>query len=214
MAKLAVERLAPRRVAIAVMEMQRGVVGDLAGIPDLAKAAAEAELVPRCAALLRAARAAGVRVVHCHAAFRADRAGTPRNVPLVERLLENPSHLRLGSPGAESVPELGPEPPDLVSVRLHGMSPFTGTELDSWLRAEQVDTVVATGVSLNVGIVGLVIEAVNHGYHVVVPRDCVVGLPVEYGRDVLRYALSSLATLTTSAELVEAWGGGPEAGLG
>ena len=55
------------------MELQRGVVGDLACIPELGKAVAEAGVIAQTARLLRAARAAGVRVIHCTAAFRRDR---------------------------------------------------------------------------------------------------------------------------------------------
>ena len=64
---------------------------------------------------------------------------------------------------------------------------------------------IATGVSLNVGIIGLTIEAVNHGYHVVIPRDCVAGYPTEYGEAVLANTLSRLAHFTTSEELVGLW---------
>ena len=199
------ELSAPDRCAVLVMELQRGVVGDLASMPALAKIVQDAGVIATTARVLDAARAAGVRVIHCHAAFRRDRAGTPLNVPLVNGLLRNPDHMVVGEPTVESVPELGPDPRDLVSQRFHGMSPFAATELDAFLRAECASTVIATGVSLNVGIIGLTIEAVNHGYHVVIPRDCVVGYPVEYGEAVLANTLSRLAHFTTSGELVERW---------
>ncbi len=199
------ELTTPGRCAVLVMELQRGVVGDLATMPALAQAVQSAGVVAATARVLDAARAAGVRVIHCHAAFRRDRAGTPRNVPLVNGLLRNPDHMVVGEPTVESVPELGPDPRDLVSQRFHGMSPFAATELDAFLRAEGAATVIATGVSLNVGIIGLTIEAVNHGYHVVIPRDCVVGYPAEYGEAVLANTLSRLAHFTTSAELIAGW---------
>jgi nicotinamidase-related amidase len=199
------ELVAPGRCAVLVMELQRGVVGDLAAMPALAKAVQEVGLITATARVLDAARAAGVRVIHCHAAFRRDRAGTPRNVPLVNALLRNPDHMLIGEPTVESVPELGPDPRDLVSQRFHGMSPFAATELDAFLRAEGANTVIAAGVSLNVGIVGLTIEAVNHGYHVVIPRDCVAGYPAEYGEAVLANTLSRLAHFTTGDELARIW---------
>jgi biuret amidohydrolase len=111
----------------------------------------------------------------------------------------------VGEPTVDSVPELGPDPRDVVSQRFHGMSPFAATELDALLRAEGATTVIATGVSLNVGIIGLAIEAVNHGYHVVIPRDCVAGYPAEYGEAVLQNTLSRLAHFTTSGELIGCW---------
>jgi nicotinamidase-related amidase len=197
--------VAKGRCAVVVMELQRGVVGDLACIPELGKAVAEAGVITQTAALLRAARRAGVRVVHCTAAFRRDRAGSPGNVPLVNHLLRNPEHLLVGSPAAEVVPELGPEPEDLVSQRFHGMSPFSGTSLEPWLRSEGATTVIAAGVSLNVGITGLVIEAVNRCYRVVVARDCVAGWPLEYGELVLEKTVGQLATLATADEIAAVW---------
>jgi nicotinamidase-related amidase len=89
---------------------------------------------------------------------------------------------------------------------MHGMSPFAGTSLDVTLRAEGIRTIVATGVSVNVGIFGLVIEAVNHGYRVVIATDCVTGMPAEYAEAVLKNSLTLLATLRTSREILDVWG--------
>jgi hypothetical protein len=63
-------------------------------------------------------------------------------------------------------------------------------------------------VSLNRGIIGISIEAVNHGYEVVVPRDAVIGYPREYGEQVLRYTLDGLVTLSAVDELCEIWSAG------
>ena len=193
------------RSAVLTMEIQRGVVGDLASIPALQKTVAESGIIPNTAKLLAAARARGVRVVHCTAAFRRDRAGSFHNVPMVNALLANPDYLVSGSAEAELVPALGPEPDDLVTERFHGMSPFTSTSLDAWLRSSGITTVIATGVSLNVGILGLSIEAINRGYHVVIPADCVAGHPRDYGELVLENSLRQLTKLTTSDEIVAAW---------
>ena len=172
------------RAAVLTMELQRGVVGDLSSFPELAAAAQEVGVVANTARLLDAARAAGVPVVHCTAGFRPDRRGSPPNAPLIAAMLRRPEHLVDGTPAVELVPELGPAPGDLVSHRAHGVSPFVGTSLDPTLRALGVSTVVATGVSLNLGIVGLAIEAVDLGYRVVVVRDAVCGVPAEYCRRV------------------------------
>ena len=192
--------------AILTMEVQRGVIGDLAALRPLADVVDEAGMIPNIAALLAVARRQGTPVVHCRAVFRHDRAGSFRNVPMVNRMLENPDHLLLGSPQAELVPELGPGETDLDSARMHGMSPFFGTALDPMLRSAGVATVIATGVSLNVGIPGMVIEAINRGYHVVIPTDCVVGYPPEYGQAVLANSLARITTLTTSKEILDIWG--------
>src|SRR5580693_4423862 len=179
------ELVSPSHTAVLTMEVQRAVIGDLSKIPELAHAAEETGVIPNIARLLAAARPLHVPVIHCLAAFRADRAGTVVNCALIGSVLRKPDHMLTGSPAAELVPALGPEPGDLVSTRLHGVSPFIGTSLDPWLRSLGVRTVVATGVSVNLGVLGLAIEAVNLGYSVVVPRDTVAGIPADYADAVL-----------------------------
>ena len=85
------------------------------------------------------------------------------------------------------------------------MSPFSGTSLDPTLRSLGVSTVVATGVSLNLGIVGLAIEAVNLGYRVVVVRDAVCGVPADYADAVLRHTVALVATVATTDEVAAAF---------
>jgi nicotinamidase-related amidase len=198
--------VAPARTAVLTMEMQRGIVGDLAKVPTTAGAASRSGIAGPLAALLGAARAAGARVVHCTVSFRPDRAGTFRNVPMVNRFLDaDPDHLTIGTPQVEVLPVLLDAEHDLESMRHHGMGPFTGTTLDPLLRALRTATIVATGVSLNRGVTAMTLEALGCGYHVVIPTDCVVGYPDEYAQAVLEHGLAPVAHLTTSAELAAAW---------
>ncbi|MFF4198430.1 isochorismatase family cysteine hydrolase [Nonomuraea sp. NPDC001831] len=193
------------RSAVLVMEMQRGVVGDLTKFPDLVAACARHDVVPNAARVLRTARAAGLPVIHCTAAFRPDRAGSHTgNCPFIVSLLKDPAHMLEGTPAVEVLPELR-EDGDLESRRHHGFSPFTGTSLDMTLRSLGVSSVVAMGVSLNLGIPGLALEAVDLGYRVTVVRDAVAGIPEDYAEAVLRNTISLLATRVAAADLVRAW---------
>jgi nicotinamidase-related amidase len=195
----------PAHTAVLTMEMQRGVIGDLASIPTLAEVAASTGIVDATARLLDAARRAGARVVHCTAQFRPDRAGSATNAPLLAVMLRNPGHLVVDSDAAQVMPELDPQPGDVISPRAHGLSPFTGTSLDITLRNLGVRTVVATGVSVNIGVFGLVLEAVNLGYSVVLATDCVTGVPAEYAAAVVDHSLSLMATCARADQLVEIW---------
>jgi nicotinamidase-related amidase len=201
------ELVRPERTALVTQELQRGVVGDLSPLPHLA-AAAEAAL-PQVARLVRAARRAGVLVVHCTAERRPDGRGANRNARIFQYMAKSEPRLLPGSAAAALVPELSVAESDLVLPRLHGLSPFQGTELDFLLRNEGVTTLVATGVSLNVAIQALAFDAVNASYQVVIPRDAVAGFPPEYAEAVLANTLGAVATLTTAAALCEAWGGEP-----
>jgi nicotinamidase-related amidase len=73
------------------------------------------------------------------------------------------------------------------------------------LRNLGVSTLVVTGVSVNVAVTNLVMEAVNRGFDVVVPRDAVCGIPADYADAVIDNTLSLLATITTVDELVTIW---------
>lgn len=195
----------PAHTALLVMEMQRGVVGDLARFPELVKVCAERDVVAHAARAAAAARAAGVRVVQCTAAFRADRAGShTSNSPFIRSLLRDPAHMLEATGAVEVLPELT-DPADLESRRYHGFSPFTGTSLDMTLRSLGVRTVVAAGLSLNLGIPGLCLEAANLGYQVAVLTDAVAGMPAEYGDAIMANTVSLLAARITTADLLDAW---------
>lgn len=199
------ELAAPDRAALVLQEVQNGVVGEPSVLPALAAAAASTDLVGRCARLAAAARGAGVPVVHCLAETRPDGRGANRNARLFAAVRRAPVQLTPGT-AAVAVPEaVGVAPEDLVLRRHHGLGPVTGTELDPTLRHLGVTTVVAVGVSLNVGILDLAFGAVNLGYRVVVPADAVAGVPVDYGRAVLEHTLAVVATLTTTDAVARVW---------
>lgn len=194
----------PAHTAIVTSEVQNGVVGARSALPALAELAGP--MVDRLSVLLAVARPAGVRVIHATAARRADAAGSNTNARLFAAVRKSAVALLPGSPEAEVVAEIGPEPEDLVLTRLHGLNPMAGTDLDPILRNLGVRTVVVSGVSVNVAVTNLVMDAVNHGYQVVVPRDAVCGIPVEYADSVIDNTLAVLATITTVDDLVATWG--------
>jgi nicotinamidase-related amidase len=208
-----VDLIAPAHTAVVISEMQRGIVGDLAGpaLGELVAAVRERDAVGRLRTLAAGARQHGVPVVHATLQYRKDRVGVRINTPLMAITLRNPDHMLEGSPSAEIIPELGPEPGDIVHDRRHGMSAFTGTDLDSILRSLDVRTLVIGGVSLNEAIIGMAIEAVNLGYSVAIVRDASVGMPQQFAEDMLRHAFSLLGALPTVDDVLAAWADAPAA---
>jgi|SRR5947209_7343324 len=199
------ELVAPHHTAVVTSEVQRGVIGDSSALPELAAAARKAKLIPNVAKIVRAARRAGVHVVHATAFHRGDGLGGNRNARLFAAMKQSSVGMLEGSPATEVVPEIGVERTDLVLSRVHGLGPMGGTELDPVLRNMGVSTVVAVGVSVNIAIQNLTFDAVNNGYQVVIPRDAVAGVPADYADAVLDNTLSLVATLTTTADLVRIW---------
>jgi nicotinamidase-related amidase len=197
------ELVAPAHTALVTQECQRGVMGDLSQLPELAKNARDA--LPPIAELVRAARAAGVAVIHCVAEQRADGRGGNHNARIFQYMAKTPMRLVQGSDAAQIVSEIDVIESDIVLSRLHGLSPFQGTELDFVLRNLGVRTVVGVGVSVNVAIQNLTFDAVNSGYQMVIPRDAVAGFPPEYVEMVFANTLGAVATIVDSAAVLAAW---------
>jgi biuret amidohydrolase len=194
---------APEHTAIVTQECQGAVIGPNAGLAVLAEEARRVAL-PNITRLLPAARVAGVHIVHCLAQRRPDGLGSNHNAKIFA-IGRGDVNIAPGTPGAAVLPELGPEPTDLVLRRWHGVGPMGGTDLDAVLRNLEVSTIVVVGVSLNIAIPNLVMDAVNAAYRVIVPRDAVAGIPAEYGEAIIDNTLSLLATITTTDELLEVW---------
>ena len=195
--------VAPAHTAIVTQECQGAVVGPDAGLRALADEARKVAL-PNIAQLLPAARSASVNVVHCLVQRRSDGLGSNHNAKIFA-IGRSDVGIAPGTPGATLLPEFGPEPSDLVLSRWHGLGPMGGTDLDAILRNLGVSTIVAVGVSVNVAIINLVMDAVNAGYRVVLPRDAVAGIPTDYADAVIDNTLSLLATVTTTDDLLQAW---------
>jgi nicotinamidase-related amidase len=192
--------------AVLTMELQRGVMGDLATFPELAAAARQRDIVTHAARLLTAFRRLGLPVVHCTAEFRADRTGTIANTPLHTAVLRRPEHLLEHTPATELVPDLGAQGGDHISVRHHGVAPFIGTDLGVLLEELGIRVLVVAGVSVNLGVLGLCVEAVNSGYQVVVATDAVTGVPLEYADAVMANSVALVAALHPVDEIIAALG--------
>lgn len=201
--------LDPSTTAVLTMEMQEGVVGKAALLPALVDEVDRTGMLDVVRRVCSAARDAGARVVHCTAVSRPDGAGQAINCKIFAlneklRRERGAGPTEIGTAGAALIAGLEDER-DVVVPRIHGMTPFMSTSLDQILRNLGVRTVVAMGVSLNLGVIGLCLSALDLGYQVVVVRDAVAGVPTEYGQAVLDNSLSMIATIVTSEELLGAW---------
>lgn len=196
--------LNPTGCAVVTSECQKGVIGSASVLPELAESAAKA-LIPNGAKVCTAAREAGVPVIHCTAGRRTDDRGSNRNARLFGAILRSPVRMDLGTTATEVVDEFDVAPTDFVLSRIHGLNPMAGTDLDPILRNLGVSTLVVIGVSVNVAITNLTMDAVNLGYQVVLVRDAVAGVPSSYADAVIDNTLALLATVVRTDDVVAAW---------
>jgi len=197
-----VELLDPAWTAVVTSECQNGVIGAESVLPELA-AAARATVLPHGARIVAAARAAGIPVLHGVAGRRPDGRGSNRNARLFAAMAR--FQLDLGGTATDVVAEFDRQPSDFLLSRVHGLNPMAGTDLDSLLRNLGVRTLVVIGVSVNIAITSLVMDAVNAGYQVVLPRDAVAGVPAAYAEAVIERTLGLLASVVRTDDVLSAW---------
>ncbi|MFF4260479.1 cysteine hydrolase [Streptomyces virginiae] len=197
--------LDPDTTALLTVECQNGVVGEESALPELAKEARDSGMLERVAALVDAARGAGVQVLHAVAERRPDGLGANTNARLFRAAERLPVRQLTGSRAVEVAAPIVVAEQDLVVRRLHGLSPMAGTDLDALLRNLGIRTLVVTGVSSNIAVPNTVFDAVNLGYQVVVPADAIAGVPASCTAEVIRNSLALVASVTTTEELLTRW---------
>ena len=77
-----------------------------------------------------------------------------------------------GSRWVELDPRLGRRADEPI-VRKHFASAFFGTDFAAQLRAQQVDTVIVTGCTTSGCVRATVVDALQHGFHTIVPESAV-----------------------------------------
>ena len=169
---------APGRTALVVIDMQRDFVepgGFGASLGNDVSLLAPA--IPVIAALLVAWRAKGWPIVHTREAHKADLS----DCPPAKRMRGHPT-LRIGDPGpmgrvlidgepgADIIPELAPQPGEIV-IRKPGKGMFWSTRLHERLQALGISHLVFTGVTTEVCVQTSMREANDRGYECLLVED-------------------------------------------
>ena len=201
----------PDCTAVIVSECQNAVLGKHSALAGLVAAVDASNMVQNIATLLACARQHRVKIFHCLVARRKDGYGDPLNTPLSQMMARRAgaaSGMAEGSIGAQPIAALAPQPEDIVIARLHGMTAFHETGLDHFLRNSGIRNIIFTGVSLNVAVFGGALEAVNRGYRVVIPSDCVAADPPQFGQLLLQHSLRNMAYITRGSTIESVWNSG------
>jgi nicotinamidase-related amidase len=171
----------PKRAVIVIDMLNDFVTGALAN-------PAGQEITPRLATLLDHARRAGWLVVYANDAHL---PGDP------EERVWGP-HALAGTPGADVIPELAPQPGDVVLPKRF-YSSFYETGLASLLRQNGVEEVVLVGQHTNICVRHTSSDAFNNFFAISVPRDGVAmfRLPDHTNEDYDRIQQDALDYLVT-----------------
>jgi len=185
--------LTPARTALVVIDLQRGTVG----MPTAPHPAAD--VVAHAAAVAGALRALGGMVVLVHVAPSADGKDALRpwtDTPPRQAGPRPPDW-------AELVPELGPEPGDLVITKRQ-WGAFYGTELDLQLRRRGIDTMLLAGMSTNVGVESTARDAYERGYEQVFLEDAMAARNPDEHAHTIRTVFARIGRVRSTAEVLAA----------
>jgi nicotinamidase-related amidase len=197
------ELVAPSHTAVVINECQVGILGEHSVLPAIAEETRW--IVPNVARLVSAARTHGVGVLHAVARPRADGRGS-RTGGLVSRHTQPKGPALDPEEFSAVLPEIGVEPSDFVIARLGGMGGFSGSGAISTLRALGVRTVILGGVTLNAGVLSMMMTAIDEGFDAVVASDASGGFPRGYGDEVLAKSVRPFAPVVSVDQIVAAWG--------
>ena len=184
--------LTPARCALLIIDMQRdflepGGFGALLG-NDVTRLRATIDPI---AALLAAARAAGLLIVHTREGHRPDLSDLPAAKRARGRLATGIGDagpmgrvLIRGERGHDIIPELQPLPGEPV-IDKPGKGAFYATDLEPVLRTALVTQLLVCGVTTEVCVSTTVREANDRGYDCLVLEDCSASYFPEFHRSAL-----------------------------
>jgi nicotinamidase-related amidase len=152
-------------------------------------------IVPRTAAAIAKARAAGVPVGFVRVGFSPDYREAPTTSVIFNGARQH-GLFKLGTWGTEVHKDLAPQPGDFDIVK-HRVSPFYATSLEAILRAHGIRRIFCSGVSTVAVVQGTVRDAHDRDYVCAVLEDCCASASIEDHEAGIR-ALQRFATFTTS----------------
>jgi nicotinamidase-related amidase len=153
-----------QRPALIVVDVNRGFTDPTSPLVCDLESVVEA-----IARLLEDARAAGVPVVYTTVSYsEEDKQTAAAFIDKIPALLT----LEAGSRWVEIDPRIAPHAGEPVLNKLFA-SAFFGTPLSSFLAANGCDSLIVTGASTSGCVRATVVDAIQHGYRPVVPREAV-----------------------------------------
>ena len=187
-------KIEPAKTALVVIDLQRGIVA-----PPSAPHSST-DVVARAAQMAAALRKAGGTVVFVHVTPSAD--GKDGLKPITDAPV-GAGGRTLPPDWAEIVPELAPQPSDVIITKRQ-WGAFYGTELDLQLRRRGVDTIVLCGISTSIGVESTARDAYERGYNQIFVEDAMAARDVEEHRHTVRSLFPRIGRVRATEEVLAA----------
>jgi nicotinamidase-related amidase len=172
------------KTALVVIDLQKGIVG-------LPTAHPTGEVVQKAATLAAAFRRRNLPVVLVNVA-----GGAPGRADVARPMRDLPPDW------AELVPELDPQPSDLLITKMR-WGAFTGSSLDADLKKLDVTQIVLAGVATSIGVESTARSAYELGYNVALAIDAMTDMSAEAHANSIERIFPRLGETATAQDIVD-----------
>jgi nicotinamidase-related amidase len=186
-------RIDRQKTCLVVIDLQKGITA-MPTAPYDSKT-----VVSNAAKLARAFREKGMQVFLVHVSRP---KGTTLNTEADSNML---SKGEMPADWADIVPELGPEPSDVVITKRQ-WGAFYGTDLELRLRRGGLDTIVLCGIATTYGVESTARFAYEYGYRQFFVEDAMTDRSVEAHANAIEFVLKRIGRVRKTAEIIEALG--------
>ena len=144
-------------------------------------------MLDKTVALVQAARAAGVTIMHAPITFAPGYGELTRHPYGILKGVVDGNAFVKGSWGAAIVDDLAPAEGDIVIEGKRGLDTFASTNLDFILRSKGIQTVIIGGFLTNCCVESTMRTAYEHGYRVITLTDCTAATSPEEHDNAIAY---------------------------
>jgi nicotinamidase-related amidase len=186
-------KLDPRRTAIVVIDLQKGIAG-MPGTPIPTPV-----VVANSARLLTEGRRVGAQPVLVHVGGSADgtdRLHTASDQPMRTTAPPSPDW-------SDFIPELDRQPGDIVILKRQ-WGAFYGTDLDLQLRRRGLTTMILCGIATEFGVESTARDAYECGYELIFAVDAMTGRHAESHANSVERIFPRMGRVRSTEEIITA----------
>jgi nicotinamidase-related amidase len=198
-------QLDPAKTAVVLIEYQNefttegGVLhGAVAPVMD------KTGMLDKTVALVEAARAAGVTIMHAPITFAPGYGELSRHPYGILKGVVDGNAFVKGTWGAAIVDQLAPAAGDIVIEGKRGLDTFASTNLDFILRSKGIETVILGGFLTNCCVESTMRSAYENGYRVITLTDCTAATSPEEHDNAIAYDYPMFSLPVESAQVIAA----------
>jgi nicotinamidase-related amidase len=185
--------LEPRRTAVVVIDLQKGIVG-FPGTPHSA-----ASVIANTVALLEAARSTGAEPILVHV------GRSPDGRDGLQVTCDQPMRAAGSLPPdwSELIPELDRQPGDIIILKRQ-WGAFYGTDLELQLRRRGLSTIILCGIATEFGVESTARDAYERGFEQVFAEDAMTARSAESHANSMSSIFPRMGRVRATAEIVAA----------